>query len=82
MLYKYCLLVQLLKTDKKIYKDKTYLNDCAIDLCTTDICSYNVSTLEYVLEHISQGKNFFSRGLSGPVKSTVSTLYNKIINQY
>lgn len=63
---------------KKLTRRKTnipYLNGRVTDLCELDICSYRISTDVKVLEHISQGQYFF--GFSGPVKSTVSTFFNK-----
>jgi len=53
---------------------KLHLYEKICDLCKVETCSYSKSIVVYVFEHTSQGHNLGS----GPVKSTVSTLYNKI----
>lgn len=59
-------------------KNISYLKGSAADLCTQETCSYKISAVENVFTHKSQGHNFLS--LSGPVKSTVSTLYKQLNN--
>jgi hypothetical protein len=69
--------IKIKNTFKLIYAEKnitTYLYEKICDLCKVETCSYSKSIVVYVFEHTSQGHNLGS----GPVKSTVSTLYNKI----